>query len=176
VLVSLSDRGGLVRLGLLHCGVTLGVSLADGFVALACRVGDGPVGFLADCLAGLLVLDDSVPEFGPGGVTLSAGGFGVGLAAGALIGGALAAPYYGGYYGYGYPAYGYGYGYGYPAYGYGGYGYGYPAYGYSSYGYAPAYSGGYGYASPYYGRGYYAYGGPRIHRHWVHRTYHRYAY
>jgi hypothetical protein len=65
------------------------------------------------------------------------GGVGLGLAAGAIIGGAIAAssPYYGGY-GY-YPAYyGYGYGYGYPA-------YGYPAYGYAAYGYAPA---NYGYA------------------------------
>src|SRR5262249_36755433 len=48
-----------------------------------------------------------------------------GFAVGAIIGGALASPYYGGYY----PAYSY-----YPA-------YGYPAYGYS---YAPAY---YGYAT-----------------------------
>jgi hypothetical protein len=54
-----------------------------------------------------------------------------GFAVGAIIGSALARPYYGyGYgYGYGYPAYGYGYA---PAY----YGYGYPAYGY---GYAPRY-------------------------------------
>ena len=43
------------------------------------------------------------------------GGAALGLAAGALIGSALAAPYYA--YGYGYPAYGYGYGY--PGYGYG---------------------------------------------------------
>jgi hypothetical protein len=52
-------------------------------------------------------------------------GFGGGLLAGAIIGGALAAPYYGypSYsYGYGYPYYGYGYGY--PYY----YGYGYPRY------------------------------------------------
>jgi hypothetical protein len=72
------------------------------------------------------------------------GGSGVGLAAGAIFGAALSAPYYG----YGYPAYSYGYGY--PAYSYGysypGYGYGYPAYSYGysypaySYGYAPAYS------------------------------------
>jgi hypothetical protein len=33
-LISLGPRGGLVRFGTLHCGVTLGVSLADGFVAL----------------------------------------------------------------------------------------------------------------------------------------------
>jgi hypothetical protein len=55
-----------------------------------------------------------------------------GLAAGLLIGAALARPAYGyGYpaYGYGYPAYGYGYGY--PAYSYG---YAYPAYGYGYYG------------------------------------------
>jgi hypothetical protein len=99
------------------------------------------------------------------------GGVGLGLAAGALVGAALTAPYYGGYYGYGYPSYGYGYGYGYPAYGYG---YGYPSYGYSSYGYAPAYYGGYGaygYAGNY-GRRFYAYGGPSIHRHVVHRRYH----
>jgi hypothetical protein len=70
------------------------------------------------------------------------GGAGLGLAVGALIGSALAAPYYG--YGYGYPAYGYGYGY--PAYGYG-YGTGYG----SGYGYAPTY--GYGYGSGY-GTGY----------------------
>ena len=57
-----------------------------------------------------------------------------GLALGAVVGSAIARPYYG--YGYGYPAYSYGY----PA-----YGYGYPAY---SYGY-PAY---YGYGDrPYYG-------------------------
>jgi hypothetical protein len=49
-------------------------------------------------------------------------GIGGGLLAGALIGGALASPYYG----YGYPYYGYGYGYPY----YGGYGYRYPYYGY----------------------------------------------
>ena len=56
------------------------------------------------------------------------------FAVGAIVGGALARPYYyGGYY----PAYSY-----YPS-----YGYGYPAY---SYGYAPAYSG-YAYAPrPYY--------------------------
>jgi hypothetical protein len=51
----------------------------------------------------------------------------LGLAAGAIIGSALARPYYG--YGYGYPAYGYA---------------AYPAYGYAGY---PAYS--YGYAAPY---------------------------
>ena len=71
------------------------------------------------------------------------GGIGFGLAAGAIIGGAIASrSYYGGYgYGYGYPAYGYGYGY--PAYGY--------AYAPSYYGYAPAY---YSYASPRYYYGY----------------------
>jgi hypothetical protein len=76
-------------------------------------------------------------------------GFGA-LAAGALIGGALAAattPYYG--YGYGYPAYGYGYGY--PAYGYGYQGY--PAYGYANPGYGYSYPT-YGYYRPY---GAYAY-------------------
>jgi len=64
-------------------------------------------------------------------------GWGIGaLAAGALIGAAIASPYtYGGYYsGYGYPYSGYGYG----------YGYGYP-YGYSSV-YYPSYS--YGYYRP----------------------------
>jgi hypothetical protein len=71
------------------------------------------------------------------------GGFGIGLGTGLLLATA-ARPYYGGYYGYGYPAYGYAY----PAYGYG---YGYPAYGYG-YGYPAAY--GYGYRRAYYG-GYY---------------------
>ena len=78
-----------------------------------------------------------------------------GLAAAAIIGGAIAAsrPYYGYGYGYGYPAYSYGYGPAYysyagPSYGYG-YSYAYPSYGYGySYGYAPAYS--YSYADPYY--------------------------
>jgi hypothetical protein len=57
----------------------------------------------------------------------------LGLATAAVVGTALAtAPYYGGYYGYGYPYYGYGYGYG---------GYSYPSY--------AAYSG-----YPYYGNGY----------------------
>ena len=76
------------------------------------------------------------------------GGVGLGLAAGAIIGGAIASSSYYGGYGYGYPAYGY-YG-GYPAYSYG---YGYPAYsyGYAPYGYAPAYYGGYAYAPPVYG-------------------------
>jgi hypothetical protein len=70
------------------------------------------------------------------------GGPALGFATGALIGSALAAPYYGypGYgYGYGYP--GYGYGYGYPSYGYGygypGYGYGYGHPGYGGYAYYP---------------------------------------
>ena len=55
------------------------------------------------------------------------GGFGVGLWTGLLLATA-ARPYYGGYYGYGYPAYSYGYsGYSYPAYSYG---YSYPAYSY----------------------------------------------
>jgi hypothetical protein len=74
------------------------------------------------------------------------GGFGVGLAAGAIVGAALTAPYYRyGYYGYGYPAYSYGY----PAYSYGypAYSYGYPAY---SYGYYPAYYGYYGAPRYYY--------------------------
>jgi hypothetical protein len=75
------------------------------------------------------------------------GGVGLGLAAGAIIGSAIAAnSYYGGYYGY--PAYGYSY---YPAYSYGYY----PAYsyGYASYGYAPAYYG-YAYAPRVYARRY----------------------
>ena len=80
---------------------------------------------------------------------------GLGLAAGALIGGAIAASSYG--YGYGYPYYGYGYGY--PAYGYG-YGYA-PAYATYGYGY-PAYS--YGYGTGYYG-GYRAAYHPIIRRH-----------
>jgi hypothetical protein len=61
-------------------------------------------------------------------------GWGWGLAAGAVVGAAIASPYYyGGYYPYS------------------GYGYGYPSYGYPDYGYAaeyyPAYS--YGYYRPY---------------------------
>ncbi|QPF93529.1 hypothetical protein [Bradyrhizobium commune] len=88
-------------------------------------------------------------------------GWGIGgLAAGAIIGGAIASSgpygYYGGspygYYG-GSPYYGYGGGYGYPAYGYG-YGSGYaPAY--YSYGYGPGY--GYGYRPYYRPRPYYGY-------------------
>jgi hypothetical protein len=75
-----------------------------------------------------------------------AGGFGLGLAAGAISGGALARPYYP-YYGYGY-----GYGYGYPAYYYSGY---YPRY-------YPAY---YGYYRPRY-YGYYLYLRHRYRRYW----------
>jgi hypothetical protein len=75
------------------------------------------------------------------------GGVGLGLAAGAIIGGGLAAPYYGGYGYYSSPYYGDGYDYGYysPAYyrdyyapnyyGYGGGGYGRSIYG----GYWPGY-------------------------------------
>jgi hypothetical protein len=71
------------------------------------------------------------------------GGFGVGLAAGAIFGAPLAAPYYrSGYYGYGYGYPAYSYAYSYHAYSYG---YSYPAY---SYAYAPAYS--YAYAYPRY--------------------------
>ena len=85
------------------------------------------------------------------------GGVGLGLAAGALVGAALTAPYWGGY---GYP-----YGYGYPAYAYG---YGYPAYGYG-YGYGPSVGYGYNYGTRY------AYH-PRVyaHRHYagVHRVAH----
>jgi hypothetical protein len=75
------------------------------------------------------------------------GGFGFGLAAAAIVGGAIAASTY--------PSYGYGY--------YPGYAYAYPAY---SYGYYPSrayYS--YGYAYPNYGYAYY----PR-------RSYYSYAY
>jgi len=83
------------------------------------------------------------------------GGLGFGLAAAAIIGGAIASSSYYGY-GYGYPGYAYSgyapayYGYGYaPAY----YGYGYaPAY--AGYAYAPAYAG-YGYAYPRYRSGIY---------------------
>ena len=91
------------------------------------------------------------------------GGFGVGLAAGAIIGGALAAPYYS--YGYA-PGYSYGYA---PAYAYA------PAY---SYGYAPTYSYGYatanGYAyAPRYSYGYapgvYAYAPNWGYRRWYYR-------
>ena len=74
------------------------------------------------------------------------GGLGFGLAAAAIIGGAIASSSY------------YGYGYGYPGYAYSGYapayyGYGYaPAY--AGYAYAPAYAG-YGYAYPRYRSGIY---------------------
>ena len=81
-------------------------------------------------------------------------GAGVGLAAAAVAGGALAASsYYGS--GYGYPAYGYGYGTGYPAYGYGyGTGYSYPSYGYGTTSYTyPTYGYGTGYSYPGYGYG-----------------------
>jgi hypothetical protein len=75
-------------------------------------------------------------------------GVGLGLATGALIGAALATPYYG----YGYP---YAFGYGYPY----AYGYGYPAaYDYGYYGYAPAYS--VGYVGPFWRRHFWA------HRHY----------
>ncbi len=80
------------------------------------------------------------------------GGAGLGLAAGAIIGSALAAPYYGGY---GYP-----YGYGYAPYGYGAdYGYD-PIYGYApvSYAYAP----GYAYYGGYRRYGYGGYGAYRV--------------
>jgi hypothetical protein len=84
------------------------------------------------------------------------GGVGFGLAAGAIVGAALAAPYYR----YGYGGYGGCYGCGYPAYYYGGY---YPSYRYAytpyySYAYAPAdYSYGYSYSYPSY-----AYSYPRV--------------
>src|SRR5579871_107153 len=89
------------------------------------------------------------------------GGVGLGLATGALVGAALAAPYYDyGYgpyaYDYGYPVYGPGYAYDYdvgPAYTVS-YDYA-PSYGYASYGYAP--SCGYAYAAPSWGYRHYAY-------------------
>ena len=86
------------------------------------------------------------------------GGVGLGFATGALVGAALASPYYGAYaYDYGYPAYApaYGYDYGYaPAYAYD-YDYGYaPSYGYTSYAYAPSYS--VTYATPSWGYRHYA--------------------
>ena len=93
------------------------------------------------------------------------GGVGFGLAAGALVVGALAAPryaygYYPGY-AYSYPSYSY-----YPSYGYGSYGY-YPSYGYGSYGYYPA-SYGYSYGYPAYSYGYgYGYAPRRYYRPWV---------
>ncbi len=106
------------------------------------------------------------------------GGFGWGvgaLAAGALIGAAVASPYsYGGYdpyYAYDYPAYGYGYGYGYP------YGYSaayYPSYSYSYYRpyrryyVARPYRNYYVGARPYWRHSYgmYRVGHIRHHRHW----------
>jgi hypothetical protein len=89
-------------------------------------------------------------------------GLGIGLAAGAIIGGTFAAPYYGyyspGYYGYAYaPTYGYAYA---------------PTYRYA---YAPTYRYSYaavpyyGYAFPYVGRGVFAYAGPR----WGYRQWYR---
>jgi hypothetical protein len=86
-------------------------------------------------------------------------GLGYGVAAGAIVGGAIARRSYYGYsggYGYssGYPSYGYAsvprYGYG----GYGGYGYGYPAYRYAAvpqYGYGGGYGYGTAYCPPYSG-------------------------
>jgi hypothetical protein len=101
--------------------------------------------------ASLSLRDASTSEVQPVQWRRGWGGIGFGLAAGALFGAALAAPYYRyGYGGYGYGGYGC-YGCGYPAYAYGGY---YPSYRYAytpyySYAYAPAYYS-YGYASPYY--------------------------
>jgi hypothetical protein len=100
--------------------------------------------------ASLSLRDASTSEVQPVQWRRGWGGIGFGLVAGAIVGAALAAPYY--RYGYG------GYGYGYPAYAYGGYygGY-YPSYRYAyspyySYAYAPAYS--YAYAPAYYSYGY----------------------
>jgi BA14K-like protein len=72
---------------------------------------------------------------------------GAGIAAGALVGGAVAASRpWNAYGGYGYGGYGYG-GYGYGGYGYGGYDPGYTGYGpsYGGYGYDPGYQGYQGY-------------------------------
>jgi hypothetical protein len=90
------------------------------------------------------------------------GGFGVGLGTGLLLA-AATAPYYGGYYGYGYP-----YGNGYRP-----YAYGYP-YGYGYRPYAYGYPYGYGYRRAYYGYGYY----PRYRYagYYPYRRYYRYAY
>src|SRR4051794_33293130 len=97
------------------------------------------------------------------------GGLGFCLAAGALLGGAIAASAYPYGYGYGYRSYGYGYGYRSYGYGYPPYGYGYPAYrvAYASYpswgyGYYPRRAYGYAYAPrlrsyAYYPRRSYAY-------------------
>jgi hypothetical protein len=90
---------------------------------------------LAGSLAAATVITptEAHARWGWGGWGWGLGGFAIG----ALIGAALARPYYA--YGYGYPAYGYGYGY--PAYSYG---YGYPAYryGYRRF-YGPRFYGGY---------------------------------
>jgi hypothetical protein len=83
-----------------------------------------------DCLAAAAIATPSTADarWRGRGWGLALGGF----ALGAVVGSAIARPYYE----YGYPAYSYGY----------------PPYGYGSYGY-PAYS--YGYARPYYGYNYY---------------------
>ena len=110
-------------------------------------------GGAADCCRS--VAHNSCPRLGLGLARRMGMGRGLGLAAGALIGSAIAASSYG-YYGYGYPYYGYGYGY--PA-----YGYGYPAYGY---GYGTGYYGGYRYAyRPVIRRHIYAFH-PVVRRHW----------
>ena len=72
-------RGVGVGLGPPDRLVRLGACLADGLVGLTAGAGDGLVGFLADGLPGCLVLDDAVPELGPGRAGVGAGSFRVGL-------------------------------------------------------------------------------------------------
>lgn len=85
------------------------------------------------------------------------GGWGAGALAGAVIGSAIAAPYYyGGYYPYRYGGY-------YPYSGYTN------SYGYSSYGYSPYYSG----YPAYYGRSYYRGSYPYARRSYGYRPYYR---
>ena len=67
--------------GLGDRAVPLRAGLADALFGLASglRFGDGLIRFLADSLPGFLVLDDPVPELGPDGAGVTAGGFCVGL-------------------------------------------------------------------------------------------------
>jgi len=91
--------------------------------------------------------------------------FGIGLLSGAIIGGALAAPYYGYPRAYGYDPYPYNYGYR------DGYGYRYAPYGYSSYRYYRPYP---SYRSYYRPRNYYRVGVGDAHVRWCYARYRSY--